>query len=142
MKEYTLTITQSIIDSMIKHAKDHLPIESCGYLTGIENSVTTFHPMTNIDNSPEHFSFDPKEQFAVVKKARQANEKILAVYHSHPETPARLSEEDLKLFNDPDPVYIIVSLMNKMPRINGFKVIKPDNDTIEIFKVNIIKESD
>ena len=138
MDELTLKLPKSIEAALIEHATSLAPIESCGYLSGIGEDVTTFHPMTNIDNSPEHFSFDPKEQFSVVKEVRNNNEKILAVYHSHPETPARLSEEDIKLFNDPDPIYIIVSLKDKTPEINGFKVIKPNKNEIKIHKVTIM----
>ena len=142
MKQYTLSLPKKIEKDLFEHAKGLAPIESCGYLTGSDDHITTFHPMTNIDNSPEHFSFDPKEQFAVVKAARAAGEKILAVYHSHPETPARLSEEDLKLFNDSDPVYIIVSLQQEKPVLKGFKVFKPDENTVEVFKVKILEKGE
>ncbi len=133
----TLEIPKLIYEEMIAHAKSLTPIESCGYLAGKEGRVEAFYPMTNIDNSPEHFSFDPKEQFAAVKKARNAGLKLISVYHSHPETPARLSEEDIRLFNDPEPVYIIVSLYREDPEVNGFLVNKPDDNKIEITKVTL-----
>ena len=66
--------------------------------------------MTNIDNEPDHFSFEPKEQFAAVKDARNQGLSLMAVYHSHPETPARPSQEDLRLLKDPNMIYVIVSL--------------------------------
>ena len=137
MKTFNLTIPESIQTQLFEHAQGLSPVESCGYLAGTDSKITTFYPMTNIDNSPEHFSFDPKEQFKVVKDARQQKLDLLAVYHSHPETPARLSEEDIKLFNDPNPVYLIVSLADKTPVLNGFKVIKPSENEIEIYKVDI-----
>jgi [CysO sulfur-carrier protein]-S-L-cysteine hydrolase len=138
MKIFKLTIPESIQTQLFEHSQSITPIESCGYLAGTGSTITTFFPMTNIDNSPEHFSFDPKEQFKVVKDARQNKLELLAVYHSHPESPARLSEEDIKLFNDPNPVYLIVSLAAKTPVLNGFKVIKPTDNEIEIYKVDII----
>ena len=140
MDNLELVLSTEIEAKLIEHANSLNPIESCGYLAGKDNVITSFYPMTNIDNSPEHFSFDPKEQFSVVKEVRAKEEKILAVYHSHPETPARLSEEDIKLFNDPDPVYIIVSLKDELPQIKGFKVLKPTEHEIEIYKVNLIKK--
>lgn len=133
----TLNIPKKILDDMIEHAKSLAPIESCGYLSGVENTVTTFYKMTNVDHSPEHFSFDPKEQFAVVKEARAKGEKLLAVYHSHPESPARLSAEDIRLFNDPNSVYIIVSLKEEKPVVNGFTVKKPTENDIEIERVTL-----
>ena len=139
MKTFELTIPKAIQDQLFDHAKSLAPIESCGYLAGTGTDIVEFYPMTNIDNSPEHFSFDPKEQFKVVKDARAKKLDLLAVYHSHPETPARLSEEDNKLFNDPNPVYLIVSLADKTPDLKGFKVIKPSDNQIEIYKVEIKK---
>lgn len=142
MDKLELILPTSIKNELIEHAKSLAPIESCGYLSGNNDTVTRFFPMTNIDQSPEHFSFDPKEQFAVVKDVRNQNEKIMAVYHSHPETPARLSDEDIRLFNDPDPVYIIVSLKDAEAQINGFKVEKPNENEIKILKVNLIIKDD
>jgi len=133
----TLTIPKEIADEMIAHAKGLAPIESCGYLAGNDGVVNHFYPMTNVDNSPEHFSFDPKEQFQVVKDARKRGLTLNAVYHSHPETPARLSDEDIKLFNDPNPVYIIVSLKDETPDMKGYKVNKPSENEIEIHRVEL-----
>ena len=123
-----MKIKKSVYDDMVAHSLELKPIESCGYLAGIENEVDEIYRMTNIDNSPEHFSFDPKEQFKVVKDARNKQKQLLSVYHSHPETPARLSEEDLKLLNDPNMVYIIVSLKEKEPIVKGFKILKSGLD--------------
>ena len=137
MLKEELIIPKEIKEAVIKHSQDHAPIESCGYLSGVDNKVIKFYPMTNVDNSAEHFSFDPKEQFQVVKKARAAKESLLAVYHSHPESPARLSEEDIRLFNDSDPVYLIVSLADQLPVMQGFKVFKENEHNIEIINVKL-----
>ena len=134
---HTLKLPKAIYNEMVEHAQSLNPIESCGYLGGKDGVVEKFYKMTNIDNSPEHFSFDPKEQFAVVKEARKDGLDLISVYHSHPETPARLSDEDIRLFNDPNPVYIIVSLAQDTPTIGGFKVNKPSETEVELFKVNL-----
>lgn len=119
-----ISIKQSIVDEMVAHAKSLAPVESCGYLAGKDGIVTTFYKMTNVDNSPEHFSFDPKEQFKVIKESRNEGLSVMGVYHSHPESPARLSEEDLRLLNDPNMVYFIVSLWQEKPDIKAFKISK------------------
>ena len=137
MSNSILKISKQIYEAVIAHAQSELPNESCGYFAGKDGQVSLFYPMTNIDASPEHFSFDPKEQFKVVKAAREQSLDLLAVYHSHPSTPARLSEEDIRLFNDPTPVYVIVSLSNPKPEMNGFNVFKPNANEVEIEKVII-----
>ncbi len=119
-----MNIPKPIYDAVIQHARERKPIESCGYLAGIGETVTRFIPMTNVDNQPDHFSFDPKEQFQAVKSVRGTGEALIVVYHSHPETPARLSAEDIRLFNDPNMVYLIVSLQFDVPVVNAYRLKK------------------
>ena len=129
-----LTVLQNVYDDIIAHARSLTPIESCGYLAGKGQQIDHLYKMTNIDNEPDHFSFEPKEQFAVVKDARKNGWDLLAVYHSHPESPARPSKEDLNLLKDPNMIYVIVSLMADTPDIKAFRL--HDNNissvTIEI----------
>lgn len=116
-----LKITRNVYNAMVQLAQRESPIEACGYLAGIDGEARLFIPMTNIDHSPEHFSFAPEEQFRALKQARNMNFRLLAVFHSHPASPARMSAEDIRLANDPDMTYIIVSLLNNEPVIRGFR---------------------
>jgi len=120
----TITLTQAVLDEMISHARELAPVECCGYVAGQDGVADLVIKMTNIDNSPEHFSFDPKEQFSSVKTMRQQGKSLMVVYHSHPESPARLSEEDLRLLIDPDMVYIIVSLLGDSPDVKAFRTFE------------------
>ncbi|MDR1527964.1 MAG: M67 family metallopeptidase, partial [Dysgonamonadaceae bacterium] len=97
-----IRISQSIMDGIVAQARKELPDEACGLLIGKGNEAIKQYPLTNIDHSPEHFSFDPKEQFAVLREARSQSLQIIANYHSHPESPARPSEEDIRLAFDPN----------------------------------------
>ena len=118
-----MIIPKHIIDELIEQAKKDASNESCGYLLGTGNIVTQNYPMENIDHSPEHFSFEPREQFAALRYARQHNLQILANWHSHPASPSRPSQEDLRLANDPTIRYAILSLLNDIPRLNSFKIV-------------------
>lgn len=118
-----LKVPIALQNEMIQLARRDSPIETCGYLSGSGDVVKEVVPLTNIDHSAEHFSFDPKEQFQAVKNARAKGYELIAVYHSHPASPARLSAEDLRLANDPRIVYIIVSLQSpNEPILKAFKV--------------------
>jgi proteasome lid subunit RPN8/RPN11 len=118
-----IQIPKAINDDMFAHAKEGFPLEVCGILGGSGETVTTIYRMTNTDASNEHFMMDPKEQFAVVKDLRAKGLAMLAIYHSHPETPARPSEEDIKLALTPDVSYLIVSLADAAaPDIKSFKI--------------------
>jgi proteasome lid subunit RPN8/RPN11 len=130
-----LRIPQDIVDAIIGQAREGLPEEVCGYLAGSGDEVIRWFPLTNIDHSPEHFSFDPAEQFQVLRQTRKEGLEILANYHSHPETPARPSIEDIKLAYDPKISYVILSLVADSPVIKSFKINdgKVTNEKIEIF---------
>lgn len=104
---------KSVFRQIVKYSKDLMPQEACGYLGGKGYLVKEFYPMKNIDKSGVHFTLDPEEQFAVMDKAHLAGLEIVAVFHSHPESPARMSEEDIRLANDPEVLYLIYSVLNK-----------------------------
>jgi proteasome lid subunit RPN8/RPN11 len=127
-----LGISQQIIDGLFAHAQIGLPEEVCGYLAGIGREVTRQFQLTNIDHSSEHFSFDPAEQFQVVREVRKAGLEILANYHSHPESPARPSQEDIRLAFDPNISYVIVSLAAELPDIKSFRIQNGEVEKEEI----------
>ena len=123
-----MKIRKDVYQQMIDHCQAELPNEGCGYLAGSDDIMDTIYKMRNVDASPEHFSFDPTEQFKVVKQVRAEQRQLKVVYHSHPETPARLSQEDLRLLNDPEMVYMIVSLRDKDPETKAFQISKENNE--------------
>ena len=119
-----MTIPQNIIDELIAQAQKDAPDESCGYLLGTaDGNVTENYWMENIDHSSEHFSFAPKDQFTALRYAREKGLKILANWHSHPASPSRPSQEDLRLANDPTIRYAILSLLDGEPKLNSFKIL-------------------
>ncbi len=119
-----LKIPKSIHDDIIAHAREGFPLEVCGILGGRDGVVSAIYRMTNTDASNEHFMMNPKEQFAVVKELRAHGLAMTAIYHSHPESPARPSAEDIRLALTPDVSYAIVSL------------IEPDNPVLKSFRIS------
>ena len=71
--------------------------------------MTRVFPMVNTCHSADEFLMGPDEQFAVFDAVQAAGLTMLAVYHSHPETPARPSEHDIRMAFYPDMAYLIVS---------------------------------
>lgn len=127
-----IKIDQEDYNTIIKHAKQGLPNEACGLLGGVVVEGVTYvkkvYCLTNIDASREHFSMDPKEQFAAIKDIRSNELQLIGNFHSHPETPARPSEEDKRLAYDSKLLYGIVSLMDE------------DAPVLKIFHINDVKE--
>ena len=115
-------IAQRVIADLLAHARRDIPLEACGYLAERDGIVAEAIPLTNADASQEHFSLDPAEQFDAVRRMRSEGLKLKGVYHSHPATPARPSPEDLRLANDPDLSYVIISLAGNGPVLKSFRV--------------------
>lgn len=118
-----LKIPKHIFDDLIAHAREGFPLEICGILGGREGTVARAFRMTNTDGSNEHFMMEPREQFAVAKELRAAGLEMTAIYHSHPETPARPSAEDIRLALTPGVSHVIISMVDfDEPVLKSFKI--------------------
>ncbi len=130
-----IILPQKLFAEIISHARAELPIEACGLLGGIVDGDTRFvekiYCLTNADKSREHFSMTPAEQFAAVKDMRSHGWKLLGNFHSHPETPARMSEEDKRLALDKNLSYLILSLADSEPILKSFRFVAEKTFTEE-----------
>lgn len=133
-----LEIPNSIFEDILEQARAEAPIECCGILAGSGKRAGKLYKMTNAENRHDHYMMSPEQQFAAVKDMRAHALDMLAIYHSHPETPARPSAEDIKLALTPNVVYVILSLQgNKGPVIKGFEI---ENDTVTEAAVTITED--
>ena len=112
---------------ILNHCLGQLPNEACGLLAGKvagnKKTVEKIYLLSNIDQSPEHFSMDPQEQFGAIKDMRAKDLILLGNFHSHPGSPARPSEEDIRLAFEPDKSYLILSLAEENPILKSFMII-------------------
>jgi proteasome lid subunit RPN8/RPN11 len=118
----TLEIEEKILTAMLEHGRREEPNEACGYLAAKDGVVSHYFELTNIDAAPDHYTMDPAEQFAVIRQIREQGLQVAAVYHSHPETPARPSVEDIRLAHDPNMIYVIVSLMAGVDPVRAYTI--------------------
>ena len=133
-----LEIPNYIFSDMLKQARAEAPIEACGILAGGDGRVEKLYKMTNIEQRRDHFMMAPSEQFAAVKDIRSASLEMLAIYHSHPETPARPSAEDIRLALTPGMIYVIVSLQgDNGPVMKGFQI---EDGSINEVPVRIVED--
>lgn len=121
-----VVLQKSDYDGIVDWAKKGLPNEACGLLGGTidgdTKTVTKVYYLQNTDESPEHFSMDVKEQFAVIKDLRKNGLVLIGNFHSHPNTPSRSSQEDIRLAFDPNLSYLILSLAGPEPVLHSFHV--------------------
>ncbi|MDR3333309.1 MAG: M67 family metallopeptidase [Treponema sp.] len=121
-----LIVSSQHHETMLAHAHAGLPNEACGLFAGtIEGDVKTVkavYGLTNTDQSPEHFSMSPEEQFAAIADIRKQGLVLLGNFHSHPDTPARASAEDIRLAFEPSLSYVIISLQAAKPCLKSFLI--------------------
>jgi proteasome lid subunit RPN8/RPN11 len=122
-----ITIASADVELLLQHAKKNFPEEACGLIAGTEDeqgnrNIKKVYMLTNIDHSREHFSLDPMEQLQAVKDMRKNGYTPLGNWHSHPESPSRPSEEDIRLSYDSNASYMILSLMEEEPVLRSFHV--------------------
>lgn len=122
-----IRLSSTAYRQIVDHALAGFPNEACGLLAGTESGdvrdVRKVFCLTNIDHSNEHFSMDPKEQLAALRQAREEGLTLLGNWHSHPESPSRPSEEDIRLAYDSTASYLILSLQSRQaPNLNAFRI--------------------
>lgn len=131
-----------IYDDIVKYAKEHLPEEACGLIAGEEAEdgtrlIKKVYFLENIDHAQDHFTLDPKDQMQAIKDMRANGLKPLGNWHSHPESPSRPSEEDIRLSFDSKASYMILSLMAENPVLNSYHV---ENGNYEKEDLRIISQ--
>lgn len=131
-----LQISKAIIDEMIAHAQAEAPNECCGLLAGKENVVSEIYKIGNLSaDDPSiadlelpsdrrlRYFMNPQEQIRAFKEMRKSGTELLAIYHSHPHSPAYPSATDVRLAFYTDVHYLILSLEKEKPAVRAFRII-------------------
>jgi proteasome lid subunit RPN8/RPN11 len=110
-----MRIKRHVIAGIEKHAWESAPRECCGLLAGHDDSIEQLYRLTNIAATPETRYFaDPKGIFQAQRIIRARGEKLLGIYHSHPNSAAFPSSTDLQQAYYPEAMYFIISLAPKL----------------------------
>ncbi|MDR2405214.1 MAG: M67 family metallopeptidase [Deltaproteobacteria bacterium] len=121
-------ISEDLVNIIVHHSRVCYPLEACGLIAGsVEGEkkiIKKVYPLHNTEQSRIHFNFAPKEQNNAVKDMRSLNLSPLGNFHSHPESPAVPTEEDIDLSTDPSHSYLILSLKTSTPVLKSFHVDK------------------
>jgi proteasome lid subunit RPN8/RPN11 len=118
-----IRIRTAVLDAMISHAREDVPLECCGLLLGAGSLVDECVRTRNALASETAYLVDPAEIFAARRAARRDGRAILGAYHSHPRSPAIPSPTDLAEAHDADLLYVIVSLAEAgFPDVRGYRL--------------------
>lgn len=119
-----IKIPRKITNQLLHLAQISPTSEVCGLIGGQQGRPSSCYPIENIAEQPQQqFLLDPKQQIAAMTKMRERNEDLLAIYHSHPTTPAQPSQTDIDMASYPDALNFIISLNTKgVLELRGFKL--------------------
>ncbi|NJD57395.1 MAG: M67 family metallopeptidase [Nitrospirae bacterium] len=130
-----LIIPKDLFETILDHCRTARPNEACGILAGRGEQVSRVYAMTNIEPSPVSYFMDPGEQLRVQKEMRERGEEMVAIYHSHPQSPAYPSVKDVTLAFYEDSFYVIVSLSEGI--VNGMKAFSIVEGTVSEIPLTI-----
>jgi len=130
-----IEIPESCLSRIRAHAEQEYPHECCGIVLRTSEDTWVIRRCTNIQDelhrrNPTSFPrdartayyIDPREQMQILRDADEQGWAIRGFYHSHPDHPARFSEEDeqrampweMPLY--PDAFYLIVEVLRGRAR--------------------------
>jgi proteasome lid subunit RPN8/RPN11 len=130
----TIGIPGTVIDDMIAHAREGYPNEVCGILAGKDLTSAHAYKMTNTEPSPVSYMMDPKEQLMIEKDIRKREEKMLAIYHSHPDSAAYPSAKDAREAYqwNWNALYIIIGMVRETPEVRSFSISDGEIEEIRL----------
>ena len=107
---------------MIAHAHAGYPLEACGLLVGIGNTVHRFVPCTNEAASARIYAIPGKELLRAERAADDDGLAVIGVFHSHTHSEPYPSPTDVAQAPDPDWHYVIVSLKREAPEARSYRI--------------------
>lgn len=112
---------------MLAHLTSCLPEEACGLVSGTiaggHGHAVRLFPIENRLHSPVAYEMDPLQQIQAMIEIENEGMEMAAIYHSHPDGPARPSWTDVTQAYYPEAATIIVSLADlDRPLLNAFMI--------------------
>jgi proteasome lid subunit RPN8/RPN11 len=112
-------ISRAHRDELVAHAREEAPNECCGYLRLEDGSVEQVFRAVNERKSPYGYELDHRSLFAANELDDEGHG--VAIYHSHPRSPAEPSQTDINLAQYPHWTYWIVSLDGE-PDVRAWRI--------------------
>lgn len=96
-------------EKIIEHAENNPSVEVCGFVTFKKDLTISVDQQKNQSSTPEDcFEISPQKWIN-----HQINEKVLAIYHSHPKSTETPSGQDIRMSEEMGVPYLIYSLITK-----------------------------
>jgi len=129
-----LVLPRKLVNQILTHAQQHEHTESCGLISASNGNPDHYYAVKNIAADPStRFEMEPKQQIAAMKHMREHGEDLLAIVHSHPESPPVPSATDMQEAGYPDSYYIIVSLNTKgVLEMRGYRFANAEMQVVDL----------
>ena len=107
-----LILPPLIAEASLAHARADEPNEACGLLAGSHKTgrATAYYPARNGEASPLRYTVHPDDLLRIMLAIDDDGEELLAIFHSHTNSPAVPSATDLREARYPEPFYLLASL--------------------------------
>ena len=101
-------ISRYLMSRMRTHVVESLPEEACGLLVCSADGRAIRHfPIENNLHNATRYRMNPVQQLKVLLWMEKEHLDHLVIYHSHPDGPDHLSENDINQSFYPDAVYLL-----------------------------------
>jgi proteasome lid subunit RPN8/RPN11 len=130
-----MRISSELVDQIVAHALEDRPNECCGMVGGRDGEATTIYRARNAFESPMRYTVDERDLFRITQREiPDADEELVGIYHSHPNSEAYPSQTDINLAeNWPDPLYLICSLADAHnPVLRAFAIRDAAVEEVEL----------
>jgi proteasome lid subunit RPN8/RPN11 len=109
-----LSISTGLAEELLAHARSEAPNEACGILAGslADGRATAYHPARNADASAFVYTVHPDDLVRIVLGIEDAGQDLVAIFHSHIQTPAVPSPTDRRQAMYPDAIYLLATLVD------------------------------
>jgi len=111
-----ITLSEKQLDQLRTQSIDCYPEEACALLVGCNGNDGEFEThqivqAANVaDNKIRFFEVDPAVRFKIERELRGMPERIIAVFHSHPNGQAEPSQADAEMVIEREFVWLIAAI--------------------------------
>ena len=109
-----LILSRHLVQQIFHHAQSAPEAEVCGLISETQNGELAARKINNRAADPSKvFNMDEAELVIAMQSMRENQQRLFAIYHSHPTSAAVPSARDLEEIGYPDAWQLIISLNTK-----------------------------
>lgn len=121
--EMSVRLPRDLVNQLMAFARANVPNECCGVGLGPAGSITEFHPIENVHETPRtRYEISAADQLRLFQRADARDWETTFVFHTHPETEPYPSATDVQLAGWPDAIYAIMGMGTAEPVLRAYRI--------------------